>query len=113
MTTLNKLACALCFVVAAAAGDAQTPIYSYTVPAGGYAPNGNLTAYTDSVTGTWTMQYDPLNRLQNATASAGAYQGINLQWQYDSFGNRLSQTPSGNSNASVPVPWAARYNANN
>ena len=58
------------------------------------------------------MQYDALNRLQNATASAGAYHGINLQWQYDSFGNRLSQTPTG-SNALVPGPWWARYNANN
>jgi RHS repeat-associated protein len=94
-----------------------TPIYQYSVPnAGpnaGYAPNGNLTSYTDSVTGTWNMQYDPLNRLHTATAAAGVYQGLGLDWEYDSFGNRLSQTPSGSSSANVPVAAYATYGPNN
>lgn len=88
------------------------PIYNYSVPSNGYAPNSNLTNYTDSVTGTWNAQYDNLNRLTNVTSSAGPYNGLNLQWQYDSFGNRLSQTPSGSS-ASVPNPISATYNTNN
>ncbi len=102
-------------LAASAAGYAQTStsIYSYTVPANGYAPNGTLSAYTDSVTGTWAMQYDNVNRLQNAAASAGPYQGVNLQWGFDSFGNRTSQIPSGTSNASLPGPSSPSYNANN
>lgn len=100
---------------ASAGGLAQTstPIYSYTVPANGYAPNSNLTTYTDSVMGKWSMQYDNLNRLQNADASAGPYQGVNLHWGFDSFGNRTSQTPSGNSSANLPSASSVTYNANN
>lgn len=104
----------LSLIALSAMAHAQTTaIYSYTVPANGYAPNGNLSAYTDSVMGTWAMQYDGLNRLQNAAASAGAFQGVHLQWQFDSFGNRLNQTRSGTSNASLPPAWSTTYNANN
>jgi len=34
-------------------------VYTYSVPtSGGYAPNGNLLSYTDSVMGTWNFSYD-------------------------------------------------------
>jgi len=42
----------------AAAGPASGTIYSYQIPQGGYAPNGNLLAHTDSVMGTWNFSYD-------------------------------------------------------
>jgi RHS repeat-associated protein len=91
---------------------AQTPppIYTFTVPSGGmgYDGAGNLKAYTDSVTGTWSMQYDNLNRLQNAASTAGAYNGLGIQWEYDSFGNRKSQTPSGSA-ADVPPRTTMQY----
>ncbi len=81
--------------LAASGAQAQsTPINSYTVPAGGYAPNGNIVQHTDQITGTWTMQYDNLNRLTNATSTAGYSNGVSVGWTYDSFGNRLTQTPS-------------------
>jgi RHS repeat-associated protein len=49
---------------------------------------------TDSVTGTWSYNYDTLNRLTGATGQSGSYgalpvSGVNLGWSYDSFGNRL------------------------
>jgi len=72
-------------------------LYSYAVPNGGYAPNGNLMNYSDLNTGTWSMQYDSLNRLRSASSTAGTYNGANIQWQYDSFGNRKAQTISGSS----------------
>jgi len=80
------------------AQQSQT-VYSYSVPAGGYAANGNLMEYMDGVTGHWTMQYDNLNRLHTASADPslpGPYKGANLAWGYDSFGNRTSQTDPGN-----------------
>ena len=79
-----------------------TPIYSFAVSSDtGYYPTGNLKDYTDSVTGTWSIQYDSLNRMHTANASAGLYNGANLTWEYDSFGNRKDQSVSGN--PSVPV----------
>jgi hypothetical protein len=38
-------------------------VYSYFVPEGGYALNGNLMAHSDSVMGGWAFQYDALNWL--------------------------------------------------
>ncbi len=76
--------------VAAATTD-YGPIYSYLVPAGGYAPNGNLLAHVDSVIGPWTYTYDTLNRLTGSSsgAPAGAYYAGEIGcWQYDGFGNR-------------------------
>src|ERR1700722_16360403 len=80
----------------------NVPIYTYSVLSGGYGPNSNLVSYSDTVNGTWTMQYDTLNRLQSATATAGTYQNLTLGWGYDSFGNRLNQTASGSYSASLP-----------
>jgi len=95
--------------------EAQTlptvPVYTYTGVA--YAGNGDLLTYSDSVMGTWSMQYDSLNRLESGTASTGTYQGLTLTWDYDSFGNRLSQIPSGTSNALVPGAITQAYDGKN
>jgi RHS repeat-associated protein len=91
-----------------------TQIYNYSVPSsGGYAPNSNIINYSDQITGSWNMQYDSLNRLQNAASASGYYNGLTLQWQYDSFGNRLSQTPSGTYGPAVPGAISATYDQNN
>ena len=82
--------------------------YQYTIPpSGGYAGNGNLLSVTDSVMGTWNYGYDNLNRLLTAQASANAQTGYApygtglLSWGYDSFGNYLGQTLTGNTSAVV------------
>ncbi len=66
--------------------------YSVTT---GYDPASNVTSVNDSVNGNWTYVYDSLNRLHTAFSAAG----LNLDWEYDAFGNRLSQTPSGTGSA--------------
>ena len=57
------------------AGYMTVPAYSYTItPAGeasGYAANGNLLSYTDSVMGPWSFNYDSLNRLTGGAARQG------------------------------------------
>ncbi len=71
-------------------------VYSYNIaqPNGttGYAANGNIVAYTDSVNGTWSVGYDDLNRLANSVqtpvGSASSQYGC---WSYDSFGNLQQQ----------------------
>ena len=99
---------------AAVATAQTTPIYSYSVPAaGGYAPNGNLMKYVDSVNGTWTMQYDSLNRLGTANATAGPYQSLSSQMNYDNFGNRTNQTLSGSPSATVPQSSWVQYDGTN
>jgi len=56
-------------VHAAAASVTSTTVYSYTI---GYAGNGNVTSYTDSVNGTWRdITYNALNRHRRAC----------LEWQ--------------------------------
>ena len=88
--------------------------YSYTItPTGGpsgYAANGNLLSYTDWVNGTWsfgTSGYDSLNRLVGGSSGPGPYQGLQMSWSYDSFGNRTSENLVGISSTT------AQYNANN
>ena len=90
----------------ATGGTTLTPIYSYTVPSGGYDRNGNVLTYTDTVMGTWNFGYDQLNRLvtaNNSTAAPASTPAVPSPtwsqyfcWAYDSFGNRLAQ---GNSDA--------------
>ena len=99
-------------------------LYSYCIaassgsgcatPTGGYDAVGNILAYTDSVTGTWSMTtasgasgYDALNRLVAAQATAGsAYQGLQATWAYDDFGNRTSENFGGTlgQNNTAPIP---------
>jgi len=91
-----------------------TQVYNYSVPPPGvgvgYAPNGNILSYTDNVNGNWTMTYDSLNRLRSATATTGQFQNLALTMTYDSFGNRLTQTPAGSPPiGTVPSSWA-QYN---
>lgn len=74
-------------------------VYKYAVPAGGYAANGNLLSYTDStVMGTWSFQYDAMNRVATASSTTAAGQPINPYpyycWSYDNFGNRTTQMSS-------------------
>ncbi len=72
---------------------------------------GNVTAYTDSVTGSWSVVtsggssgYDSLNRLVAAKATAGPYQNLQVSWSTDSFGNRKIESFSGTPTGNVPVP---------
>jgi YD repeat-containing protein len=94
-------------------------IYSYQVPSGGYAPNGNILQHKDSVMGTWSFTYDAVDRLSSATPGGSnptEYQGKYGCWTYDSFGNRtLEAFSTVTCTGSNPTPQAkAVYNqANN
>jgi len=74
-------------------------IYSYSIPSPptantGYAGNGNLQSYTDSVNGQWTaIGYNTLNQLTTATVAGTP--STTYTWGYDAFGNRKSQEPNG------------------
>jgi RHS repeat-associated protein len=81
--------------------------------------------------GSWTLNYDALNRLTMATGSQVVDGNSSYAWTYDSFGNRQTQTGNGNmgtvttqadsSNASPHnqiistnargVPWTPGYDA--
>jgi hypothetical protein len=81
-------------------------VYNYTIGSGGasgYAPNGNLLSYTDSMNGGWSLIYDNVNRASVATATSGVWNHLTLSWTYDSFGNRKTQAPTGQ-NIAAPVP---------
>jgi len=67
------------------------PVYSYSVPSGGYDAAGNLLSYSDSVMGTWSFTYDSLNRLQLSSATSGDFDGQYGCWNIDNFGNRQQQ----------------------
>ena len=91
------------------------PVYTYSVPPGGYAPNGNLLAHSDSVMGDWAFQYDTLNRLTVMAPSNNAPSADSISlgcYAYDAFGNRtlesLSSVPCNGGN---PTPQTANaYN---
>jgi RHS repeat-associated protein len=89
-----------------------------TPPGGatGYAANGNLLSYTDWVNGAWSFGaggYDSLNRLVSGSSGSGPYQGLQMSWSYDSFGNRTSESFGGSPSVSLPTGTTAYYNANN
>ena len=76
----------------------SSALYSFSIQtangsAEGYDPVGNVTGYSDVVTGNWSIGYDTLNRLLSATAGS---QTDTLYpyvcWSYDSFGNRSAQS---------------------
>jgi len=102
-----------------AADSSAGEIYSYFIPSGGYAPNGNILVHSDSVMGDWYFSYDGLDRLLSATPDTTAptqYIGNYVCWTYDSFGNRtlesFSTVPCTGSNPTPQVK--ANYNpANN
>jgi RHS repeat-associated protein len=93
-------------------------IYSYIIPAGGYALNGNIQGHSDSVMGDWAFGYDTLNRLVVGGAAVNApapYANTMACWGYDSFGNRtlaafLSSTTGDCSQQTTPT---ATYSAAN
>ncbi len=66
-------------------------MYSYAAI---YDPVGNVQRYTDSVNGTWSFNYDSLNRLATATGIQSDNSYPNYCWSYDSFGNRTMQMSS-------------------
>lgn len=73
-------------------GTSGATVYQYSIPSsGGYYPNSNLQAYSDSVMGTWTFSYDTLNRLAGAQDSEPNNSFTNYCWSYDAFGNRTNQ----------------------
>ena len=78
-------------------------LYSYSIAnaggGSGYDSVGNVTAYTDSVNGAWSFNYDSLNRLANASGNQPDNPFSNYCWNYDSFGNRMGQM-----SASVAFP---------
>lgn len=93
-------------------------VYSYSVEDAkghnGYQANGNLQNVADSVMGSWTYTYDRLNRLIKGTSASGVYSGRYLCWNYDTFGNRLSQSVSTTScSANPPSTYSAAFNAKN
>jgi RHS repeat-associated protein len=77
--------------------------------------DNNLTGSTDTVMGTWGFQYDTLNRLISGTPTSGQFNGHNLCWSYDAFGNRTAQSSQTTACPTLPaVPTAtAAYNVNN
>jgi RHS repeat-associated protein len=101
-------------VTGSVVSNPQVVIYNFSAKDGygnsGYASNGNLLNYSDTLTGSWTMGYDAVNRLHTGVAANGPYNGASITWDYDSFGNRLDQNVTGNSN--VPTAWAMYYPSN-
>lgn len=93
-------------------GDTATSaiLYQYNV---GYDYAGNVVGLTDTQMGTWTYTPDALNRLYTAKATAGLYVGLTLTENYDVYGNRESQLPTGNPTAPVPQPSPVTFNGNN
>jgi len=75
------------------------PQSGFAPKATGYAGNGDVLQYTDSVNGSWTVTYDDLNRIHNAIQAAGAgplgATGGTMSWLYDRFGNRWTQNQTG------------------
>ena len=61
------------------------PAYAYGLT---FAPDGDVTASTDSVNGNWTYTYDAFNRLVGSNQNSGA---AIYSYVYDRFGNRWQQ----------------------
>jgi RHS repeat-associated protein len=90
-------------------GGTPPPIYYYYMPTGtGYAANGNILNYTDSVNGTWSMPsggtdgYDNLNRLSAAVQAPVSGNAQYFCWAYDAFGNRVDQMTASQAFPSTP-----------
>jgi len=87
------------------------PLYNWAITS--YAPNGDVLAMTDDVMGSWTCIYDSMNRLTSGTATAGADNGLTLDWTYDRYGNRWAQNATGTGNASAVQPQLTFYGNTN
>jgi YD repeat-containing protein len=85
-----------------------TSIYSFNLT---FAPNGNVTAATDSVNGNWNYQYDQFNRLtcsnltSNGTCASPTNGTQTYSYAYDRFGNRWQQNG--------PYTFIAGFTGNN
>jgi RHS repeat-associated protein len=62
--------------------------------------------------GTWTYNYDDMNRLVSGTAAAGVDAGLILGWTYDRYGNRWAQNATGTGNATA-VQGQLTFTGNN
>jgi YD repeat-containing protein len=84
---------------------------------GGPPAVGNLLNYTDStVMGTWSFQYDHLNRLSLGTQTPLVAAPQSYCWAYDAFGNRtgeleLNSTGTAATQAASPCPALTSSNA--
>ena len=105
------------FSLTVTSSNVPSVIYSYTIPS--YAPGnqptgydavGNIAGYTDSVTGTWSLGYDTLNRVTAGSAPSTSlpcsYAGLQASWTYDTFGNRTAESFGATlaSCATAPIP---------
>jgi RHS repeat-associated protein len=91
-------------------------IYSYLIPAGGYAANSNIISHSDSVMGDWAFQYDTLNRLTVAAPALNAptsYQKSVGCFNYDGFGNRTLAAFTTSSDCTKDTTATAIYDVNN
>jgi len=91
-------------------GGANEPLYSWSISS--YAPDGDVLAMTEAVMGTWTYNYDDMNRLVSGTAAAGVDAGLILGWTYDRYGNRWAQNATGTGNATA-VQGQLTFTGNN
>jgi len=101
-------------IVAQTEATSSAALYSFSIAnasaGSGYDSVGNVLNYADSVNGSWSFNYDSLNRLASASGSQDDNPYPNYCWQYDSFGNRLWQTSSAmvySSTAGGPNPCTA------
>ncbi len=103
-------------------GSTAGALYQYTIPAAGasvgYDAVGNVKSFSDCQNnvcqaGTWSANYDNLNRLSNVSATAGPWSGLGMSWAYDSLGNRKTQTLTGNPAAGVPQPQTYTFSGQN
>jgi RHS repeat-associated protein len=115
---------------ATAGTGTPAPVYNYTVA---YDGVGNVSSFSDSVMGTWSLTsvprsngssasgYDTLNRLvamrnTATTTTSSQYGGQYLCWSYDAFGNRTQQNLQGTACPSTGPSSSnsvLTYNANN
>jgi RHS repeat-associated protein len=93
-------------------GETSATVYGYIVPPTGYAPNGNLLSYQDTVMGNWNFNYDTLNRLSTGTATSGLYNDLTGCWNYDIYGNRTQQSFQAANTSCTNTPTTT-YNALN
>ena len=77
-------------------GGTGSTIYQYSL---GYYANSNVETMSDlslngPLVGSWTYQYDNLNRLESSQGSQPGNSFTNYCWSYDNFGNRGQQMGS-------------------
>jgi RHS repeat-associated protein len=91
--------------------------FGYNSAGPGYDGAGNLKYSIDLVTGSWSFNYDTLNRLIAGMPAPGssANNGNNLCWSYDPFGNRTAQSSQNTPCPTLPSTptQTVYYNTNN